>query len=201
MAEKEALTGLIAAVDKNADAASAAEALLKDIAMSGRAFELDAGDICARAGISRSAAEAIDLIDELTRYADTEAPGGSNLTKEDAACRYFTALLRGRHVEHFYAAYLDKSGRLLRTVLIGRGGFDSSPACVRDVADCAMKSGAFSVLLAHNHPGGTAAPSEQDIAVTRKAAAALCSIGVKLIEHYIVTSGGITGIIGKGYLK
>ena len=201
MSEKDALTRLISAVDKNAGAEQAADALLADIACGGRVFELDAGDICARTGISRGAAEAVDLVDELTRYADTEQGAKIDFRKAEQAGAYFSALLRGRHAEHFYAACLDQNGHLLRCVLIGRGGFDSAPACVRDVADCAMKSGASFVVLSHNHPGGTLAPSEQDIAVTRKAAAALTAIQVKLLEHIIVTGGGTVGIIGKGYLK
>lgn len=200
--EKEALRSLISAVDAHADAEAGAEALLDGVTKSGRVFELDAGDVTLRSGLSAAAAEAIDLIDELTRYADTEQEGPRPVLADfAAACRYFAALLRGRHTEHFYCACLDRGGRLIRCALIGRGGFDFSPAGVREIAACAVKSGAEGVVLAHNHPGGTLAPSREDVELTRKARAALGVMGIKLIEHVIVCESGQTGIVEKGYLE
>lgn len=202
MTEKEALVRLISAVDRHADAEKSADALLSGVARSGRVFELDAGDISLTGALSSSAAEAIDLIDELTRYADTEKEGERPLLSDlETACRYFTALFRGRHTEHVYCACLDKGGRLIRCALIGRGGFDFSPAGVREIASCAMKSGAEKVVLAHNHPGGTLVPSREDIDLTVKARAALDTLNINLIEHIIACESGAIGIMDKGYLK
>ena len=65
----------------------------------------------------------------------------------------------------------------------------ASPVSVRQVVENALYAGASSIILAHNHPSGVAAPSDDDWAATRKARAALQTIHVALIDHIVVADG------------
>ncbi|WP_298812843.1 JAB domain-containing protein [uncultured Sphingomonas sp.] len=56
------------------------------------------------------------------------------------------------------------------------------------------------VLLAHNHPRGDPMPSREDLNLTRRLFATLDTIGVRLIDHYIVAPGGWTSFRERGLL-
>ncbi|MCQ2481833.1 MAG: hypothetical protein MJ121_06930, partial [Clostridia bacterium] len=53
---------------------------------------------------------------------------------------------------------------------------------------------ADSVILAHNHPDGEAAPSHEDIELTKEIIALLNETGIKLTDHIIVGKGSILSL-------
>ena len=52
-----------------------------------------------------------------------------------------------------------------------------------------MRYNAYSAIIAHNHPSGSAVPSKNDIIVTRKLISTLDLIGCRLNDHIIVADG------------
>ena len=191
-----ALESLIAYAQPDADAKTAVAALYPEGSKLSRAFELDAQDIMAESGLSKTAAEAIDLTDELARYVYTMRQGKRpRLSDAESAGEYFSALLRGRHIEYCYAACLDSEKRLIRTVQVAKGTFDATDVYIRDVVKVALSCGARYAILAHNHPGGTAKPSQEDKEITLRTAEALPLIGCELLEHIIVTNNEYVGIL------
>lgn len=82
-------------------------------------------------------------------------------------------------------AYLDRAGRLLA---IGehRGRRDHLTLSIRTLVREALEHDAATVLLVHNHPSGDARPSADDIAFTRRLAATMAAIGVRLHDHLVV---------------
>jgi DNA repair protein RadC len=71
---------------------------------------------------------------------------------------------------------------------------------VRDVVKSALDLSATAVILAHNHPGGCAAPSRADIELTREIAAALEYLDIALHDSVIVTSNNILSFRSEGLL-
>jgi len=199
---ERALKELLYVLDREGDSEGDAGRLLEGMSSVKGVYEMDADDLIAKAGISRRAAEAIDLIDELARRVGTDELGEKpRLDTAQAAGEYFRALMRGRHVEYCYAACLGRDGRLIRVKLLQKGTLDSANIYVREVVQLALRCQAHSVVLAHNHPGGTLRPSGADVSVTKLAVDALKMIDVRLIEHVVVTENGSTGIIEEGYLN
>jgi len=49
---------------------------------------------------------------------------------------------------------------------------------------------AASVLCAHNHPSGTLAASPEDIAMTKRLGQAGDVLGIRVLDHLIVTKDG-----------
>ena len=62
----------------------------------------------------------------------------------------------------------------------------------------ARKAGATGVVLAHNHPGGLALPSGNDISVTRKIYRALRLIDIQLCDHIVVADGDFVSMLDSG---
>ena len=50
-------------------------------------------------------------------------------------------------------------------------------------------------MMAHNHPGGVAIPSNNDLNVTNSCRMALEMVGVKLVEHFVIAGENYVGIM------
>lgn len=88
--------------------------------------------------------------------------------------------------ELLYASFLDASGRLIDTSLIGCGSVAEVKPVTRVIIEMCMLKHACSVIIFHNHPCGSVSPSDADIAFTRDLARELEMIGARLREHIIV---------------
>lgn len=53
----------------------------------------------------------------------------------------------------------------------------------------ALLCGAVSIIVVHNHPSGDAAPSKEDINVTKRIKKAGEVIGIGLLDHIIIGDG------------
>lgn len=70
----------------------------------------------------------------------------------------------------------------------------------RKVVECVLRYNASSVILAHNHPGGSVKPSMDDIKTTQKIVNALSTIGVAVNDHFIVAKGEYYSFAQNGML-
>lgn len=85
--------------------------------------------------------------------------------------------------------HLDGERRLLATTFGQPGGEDMVDFPIRDILASALRIGAASIIVAHNHPSGDAEPSEQDLAATRRLAQAAAATGIVLDDHLIFAAG------------
>lgn len=91
----------------------------------------------------------------------------------------------GLNEERVYAVALDNAYR----VISQKSWTNKNPASVdinpKDIVVFAQACKAVSVIIAHNHPGGTVIPSTDDIDMTRQIYIALATMGLELNEHMI----------------
>ena len=116
------------------------------------------------------------------------------------AAEYFTARLRGLPAEHFRVAYLNRQCRLLEDSLIAEGTVDNVRSHIRTIVAKALQTNASALIAAHNHPSGVAEPSESDKILTRDLLAACQPIGIKVVEHLIVSENGCFSFADAGLL-
>jgi len=116
------------------------------------------------------------------------------------AADYFTVRLRGLAREHFRIAYLSPQGRLLEDALVAEGTVDTVRPHVRAIISRALQANASALIAAHNHPSGAAEPSESDKILTRDLIAACHPIGIKVLDHLIVTDGTCFSFADSGLL-
>ena len=92
--------------------------------------------------------------------------------------------------EVFAVAYLDSAGRLLRDGVetLQEGTIDRAAVYPRRVAEAALRREAAAIVLAHNHPNGRLQPSEHDKLITRAIVLAAETIGLRVVDHLIVSS-------------
>lgn len=152
-------------------------------------------------GIGENASTLLSLMLPLMRR--IRASSGANetiLSDAEQAGAYFLDLFFGQREEKLYEACLDAKGRLLTCRLVAEGDSESVSLNMRKIVENALKCGASSVLLAHNHPSGVALPSPADNAATLSAFDALRTVGVELADHIIVADDDFVSLRQNGLL-
>ena len=91
-------------------------------------------------------------------------------------------------VEEFWVILLNRKNRVIGKECVARGGVSAVLVDMRMLLKPAISRLASSIILCHNHPSGTASPSGEDRALTRRVAAAVELLDIRLIDHVIITS-------------
>ncbi|NLY43043.1 MAG: DNA repair protein RadC [Clostridiaceae bacterium] len=164
-------------------------------------FEADPKDICKRCGVSENTAILISLIPSLARrYFISRWGNKPVLSSSTAAGEYMVSLFTGRTYEVFYVICLDSQNRVNYAALVHEGTINEVPVYPRLIVETALRHKASSVILAHNHPGGSLKPSSEDIMVTKKIKAALEAISIRVCDHIIVAGDKFTSMAEKGLI-
>lgn len=103
---------------------------------------------------------------------------------------YARMKLGGSDCEITLVFYLNTQNRLIRCDTLGSGSVDAVSVFPSEVARSALLCGAQSVVLCHNHPGGTCRPSREDDSVTFDIRNALNPLGIILLDHVVVSRFG-----------
>lgn len=138
---------------------------------------------------------------ELGRRAALPGAGEKSIIKSTRqAADYFTVRLRGLAEEHFRVAYLSRQGRLLEDALLAAGTVDTVRPHIRTIISRALQANASALIAGHNHPSGTAEPSESDKLLTRDLIAACHPIGIRVLDHLIITESACFSFADCGLL-
>lgn len=97
-------------------------------------------------------------------------------------------LIGRSRVEKVLLLVADSQSRLNRVVTVAQGGATGCAMPVREVLSLVLRHDGVSFAVAHNHPSGTCEPSPEDRRTTTRLGAAAEKVGLRLLDHVIVTS-------------
>lgn len=141
-------------------------------------------------GLGESSACLVKLMRELIPLYHLQTLEESKIELEsiDKLIQFFRARIEFEDHEVMEMLCLDSELRLLPNcvVRIFEGSVNSINVDIRRIIEIAVKKGASSIVIAHNHPNGDARPSDEDINFTRKLSLACKPINLCFIEHLIV---------------
>ena len=123
-----------------------------------------------------------------------------SFTSPDAVRDYLRLLLAQRPHEVFVCVFLDVQCRVISTEEMFRGTLTQTSVYPREVVKEALARNAASVILCHNHPSGQAEPSTADKLLTHTLKQALALVDVRVLDHLIVTRGGVLSFEERGLL-
>jgi DNA repair protein RadC len=104
---------------------------------------------------------------------------------------YLRPLLEHYTYEVFGILFLAQSGRIIQDFeRISEGGITSTTVDPRRIFRRALEAGAVSIIVAHNHPSGSARPSKADEALTQKIMLGSKFLDIKLLDHIIIAREG-----------
>src|SRR5579885_2389625 len=129
------------------------------------------------------------------RLALIKEPGGKPVpigTPDDL--EQFVAPLKFYSEEHFVAFHLDAKHHVIGYHVVSHGTVSASLVHPREVFKAALLANSYALIVAHNHPAGSLTPSVEDIETTQTLIKAGDLLGVKVIDHIIVSSNGTSSM-------
>ncbi|HDS64156.1 MAG TPA: DNA repair protein RadC [Methanofollis liminatans] len=108
--------------------------------------------------------------------------------------------LADRKQEYFICISLNGAGEVIGNREVTKGLINYSPVHPREVFADVLTDRATSVIFVHNHPSGSLEPSREDIAMTGQLVAAAGILGIRVLDHIIVSRKGHTSMRERGLL-
>ncbi|NLD48434.1 MAG: DNA repair protein RadC [Clostridiaceae bacterium] len=174
--------------------------LLKYGSLSG-VFEAEFKDLIDTPQIGENTAFLLTLIPDLARrYFNDKWRDKKELNSSTKAGEYAATLFTGRQYEALFVISLDAQNKVNYAELVHEGTINEAPVYPRMIVESALRHKANSVILAHNHPGGSLSPSRADIEATERIRAALEGISIKVVDHIIVCGNNFTSFAEKGLI-
>ena len=162
---------------------------------------LGAGALATCSGIGEGKAARIVAAIELGRRASHPIERSVRIATSRDVVDWVGPRIAHAEVEHFLAIPLDAKQRVLAVVAIGQGTISACPVSPADAFRCALREAASAVVFAHNHPSGEAQASPEDVVLTERLVAAGTLLGVKVLDHVIVTRSGYFSFLDAGILR
>jgi DNA repair protein RadC len=127
-------------------------------------------------------------------------PRRERLTIREAktAADFIRKILPDNSREHFAALYLDAAHQVIGFAIVSTGTANTTLVHPREVFQRAVLLGAVALIVAHNHPSGGERPSDEDSRVTKVLKAAGEVLGIRLLDHIIVTEETFWSFAEKG---
>lgn len=170
LSEADGVELLLALTCPGMDVRHPAEALLGRFGNLKGVLDAAVDDLARVEGLPQLAASVLKVVRATaTRYLEQSVEGGDVLREPEQLLAFWRMRIGAAPNEVFEIAYLDAAFRLMcdgvETLTVGT--VDRATVYPRRVIEAALRRGAVAIVLAHNHPDGRTAPSEQDQALTR----------------------------------
>lgn len=103
-------------------------------------------------------------------------------------------LYKDAAVETVNVFFADGNGNIIKTLKLSEGSRDTGEIDVFKIVKQAATNNISKVIIAHNHPDDSPL-STNDIVSTKKLSYHLKSVGIDLIESYVLTNGKVLAIL------
>lgn len=96
---------------------------------------------------------------------------------------------------------LDTKNQIVSRQVIFQGTLNSCPAHPREIMQVALKAPTARIVIAHNHPSGDVTPSKKDVAFTKRLQMAGETLGVPLLDSFVVGATDYFSFAEQGLLN
>lgn len=162
---------------------------------SGQGLEQSTLPILRRHGATEAQAKKIKAAFELVRICDQacRTRSGTVRSPSDAARVIIPALERfiGQEPQEVFAVVLlDARYNVIDIIAVAIGTLSRVEVHPREIFKRAIQANAGSVIIAHNHPTGTATPSEADVDLTERMFDVGRQLGIEVADSIVVAGHG-----------
>lgn len=106
-----------------------------------------------------------------------------------ALLEYLKFNMSNLRLEQFRVLFLNKKNVLIADEIMATGTIDQTPVYPREIIKRVLAHEAGAIILVHNHPGGSAKPSNTDIDLTTQIVNACKTVNVNVHDHVIIGKG------------
>ena len=203
-AEHEALELLLYYCIPQKDTNELAHKMLREYGSLAGLLDAHPLDIVKRCRVSEGTSVLVSMVPRMAKlYFQSKWEKNIRLTSSRLAGEYLVDMLGGRNTEAFYILCLDAQRRLNSAAIVSEGTVEEAPVYIRNIVQTALLYDAVSVVLSHNHPGGSVSASGADIEATRQIIRAFELLEIGVLDHIIVAgpryysfaeNGGLLGL-------
>jgi DNA repair protein RadC len=175
------------------DVKGLAKFLLKTFGSIKGIFDADIGELMQIQGVGESTAVSLKIIRVANNlYMQKNYEDNQQFNSVDKAIELWKNRLANLKFEVFEVAYLDSGLRLIKNGIerLETGTAIMAAVFPRKVAEFAIRHNSTAIVIAHNHPAGSAEPSDYDERATRTLKTALQYLDIRLLDHIIISSSG-----------
>lgn len=140
-------------------------------------------------GIGRVKAFQIEAVLEIMRRYNMEKLGDRVVIKNSNDIFLYMRNEAARHnIEKIWILLLNRANAILECREVSSGGTSATVFDLKMVLrQILITPGIEAVVMVHNHPSGSLRPSPQDDQITRQLAEGCRYLGIRLLDHVIVT--------------
>jgi DNA repair protein RadC len=126
-----------------------------------------------------------------------------HITSAEDAIRYFRLFVNQKQLdlrECFWVMLLTNANRVLGIAEVASGttlGVQPNPKYIFQLA---LLTNASAIIVAHSHPSGSLAVSENDLRETKKIKEIAHSLDITLLDHLIITSESFMSFVKEQHL-
>jgi DNA repair protein RadC len=115
--------------------------------------------------------------------------------------KLFLPEITGLKQEIFRTIVLNNKNVLIKKSVISIGTISETIVHPREIFRDAIRESGSSLIIAHNHPSGVLTPSREDIEVTKRVADAGKIIGIRLVDHVIISERSYLSLREERYIE
>jgi len=172
---------------KGKTAVDLARDLLSDSGGLNALLSADEDRFCQGKGVGQAKFVQLKAVVEMSRrYLHEKIQRGDVMANVDDVKHYLQSRLQAYPFEVFACLFLDNKHQVIEYEELFRGTVDAASVHTREVVRRAIHHNAVALVLAHNHPSGSAEPSQSDIQITQKLTDALALLDVRVLDHFII---------------
>ncbi len=141
-----------------------------------------------------------DIIKEALNCLNKRFRRGKVITKPAETIEYLQIKLAEREHEVFCVMFLDNRYRILCFEELFRGTVDSTHVYPREIVKLALLKNAVAVILVHNHPSGSAEPSQADQQISQRIKETLALFEIRVLDHIVIGAMETVSLAERGLI-
>lgn len=186
----EVLELLLTFIFRQGDVKPLAKELIKTFGSFSKVLDASVEELSTVKGMGKVSALSLHAFRETMAYyfQNHATVDKEQITKMSSLVEMLRASIGHKQNEILFAIFLNAKNEVLATKELGEGTVSQASAFPRKIVEEALKQKATSIILAHNHPGGIAEPSEHDESITTEIQKALALVEISLQDHIIIAN-------------
>ena len=200
--EHQVLELLLSYVIPQKDTNPLAHALIKKFGSLAGVFEANSAKLKTVKGMGEVASSFLSTCGQIPQiYKNSKTKDKIALTTPQKAIDYFENIVSVGSHEKFYVVYLNSRCEVLKHENFSSGNVSKVAIDIKELVHNILALPTTGIIVCHTHPEGEAKPSKDDMEFTRKLTITLQSIGIKLLDHIILSKDNYFSFLNEGLLE
>lgn len=201
LSNEELLAILLGSGTKNLSVKSLSSLILTKSGSISDLSKLTYHDLIKIKGVGKAKACTVLSLIELSKRINrkTESVDRLKFNSPDKIFNFYKTVIDDNQ-EEFYVIYLDAKKRVIKDKLLFIGTVNHSLVHPRDIFKNAYNLNSTFIICMHTHPSLDSTPSENDLLVTKRIKKIGDIMGIKLIDHIIITKNNYYSFLENGQI-